>query len=221
MQPDPNPICPKCRQGDQVHKVIHLYDANTEEWTEEQLGMNVFGRVQEEHVQHEAHTKLGLKLKPPEEPDSPRSPGLWYGIGIVAAIVVLLSACPFVVIPLAIAVPVMLSNSPSLPAVFRGSNGTTLTMLIVIAIVIIGLIVLGALVWLGILVKRRYDRDMVRYGDNKEAYEQEMQHYQRAKERWAQLYYCMRDAIVFIPAENKAVPVEDMGRYLQDAYYTV
>jgi hypothetical protein len=113
----------------------------------------------------------------------------------------------------------MLSNSPALPAALRGSNGTTMTIALVAAILIIGLIVLGLLIWLGIMMKRRYDRDMAGYRDKKEAHEEDMRHYQRARERWEQLCYCMRDDIVFIPAENKAVPVAEMGRYLQDRYY--
>ena len=219
VKPDLNPICPKCKQGDQVQKVTNLYDVNTKEWSEEELGMDVFGHVEDRTVQHEAHTKLGHKLKPPEEPDPPSHPGLWYWIGIIAAALLLASICSFVVVPLAIFIPILLSNSSSLPAVFRGSSGTILTIVIVLTVLVIGLIVLGLLVWLGIVIKRRYDRDMLKYRDQKEAYEVEMQHYQSAKERWTRLYYCMRDAIVFIPTENKAIPVEDMGRYLKDPYY--
>lgn len=220
MASNPIPICPRCKQTDQVQKVARVYDANTEEWSEEELGMDVFGHIEDRHVQHEAHTKLGLKLKPPEEPTPPRHPGLWYGIGIFTAIIVFLSLCPFIVVPLAIVIPIVLSNSSSLPEVLRGQNGTILIVVIGAAILIGGLIVLGLLVWTGYRIKRRFDRDMANYRDKQETYERdELRPYQRAKERWEQSYYCKRDDIVFIPAENKAVPIEDMDKYLHDPYY--
>ncbi len=220
MASNPVPICPKCKQADQVQKLTNVYDANTQEWSEEELGMDVWGHIEDRQVQHEAHTKLGLKLEPPEEPDPPRSPGLWYGIGIAIAVILLASACPFAVIPLVILIPVVLSDPTSLPGVFSGPNGTILIVVIGIAILIVGLILLGLLVWLGIFIKRRFDRDMANYRDKKEAYERDqLGPYQRAKERWEQLYFCKRDVIVFIPAENKAVPIEDMQKYLLDPYY--
>lgn len=220
MASDPILTCPRCKQTDQVQKVTRVYDANTEEWSEEELGMDVFGHIEDRQVQHEAHTKLGLKLKSPEEPTPPRHPGLWYGIGIFIAIIVLSGLCPVIVVPPAIVIPIVLSNSSSLPQVFRGQNGTILTVVIGAAILIGGLIVLGLLVWMGYRIKRRFDRDMANYRDKQEAYERDqLRPYQRAKERWEQLYYCRRDDIVFIPAENKAVPIEDMEKYLHDPYY--
>jgi len=220
MATNPVPGCPKCKLVDQVQKVSSVYDANTEEWSEEELGMDVFGHIEDRQVQHEARTKLGLKLKPPEEPTPPRSPGLWYGIGIAIAIIILAGLCPFAVAPLAIVIPIVLANSSSLPEVFRGHNGTILTVAIGAVVLIGGFIVLGLLVWLGYMLKHRFDRDMANYRDKKETYERdELRPYQRAQERWKQLYYCKRDEIVFIPAENKAIPMEDMEKYLHDPYY--
>jgi len=222
MASNPIPPCPRCKQTDQIQKVTRVYDANTEEWSEEELGMDVFGHIEDRHVKHEAHTKLGLKLKPPEEPTPPSHPGIWYGIGILIAIIVISGLCPVVVVPLAIVIPIVLSNSSSLPGVFRGQNGTTFAVVIGVAILIGGLIILGLLVWIGYMIKNRFDRDMVIYRDKKETYERDqLGPYQRAKERWEQLYYCKRDDIVFIPAENKAVPIEDLEEYLHDSYYRV
>jgi hypothetical protein len=76
MSSNPNPTCPKCKQADQVQKLADVYDANTQEWSEEELGMDVFGHVEDRQIAHEAPTKLGLKLKPPEEPTLPGNPGL-------------------------------------------------------------------------------------------------------------------------------------------------
>lgn len=38
--------------------------------------------------------------------------------------------------------------------------------------------------------------------------------WRRAKERWDKLYYCSRDDIVFIPSENKSVPLYQMTDYI-------
>jgi hypothetical protein len=214
------PTCPKCKQVDQVQKVSHVYDANTEEWSEESLGMDVFGHIEDRQVQHEAHTKLGLKLKPPKEPTPPRHPGLWYGIGVAIAVIVLAALCPFAVAPFAIVIPIVLANSETLPLAFKGQNGTMLMVGIGGAILIGGLVVLGLLGWVGFAVKRRYDRDIATYRDKKETYERdELRPYQRAEERWKQTYFCKRDFVVFIPEENKAIPIEDMEKYLHDPYY--
>jgi len=222
MASNPIPICPKCKQADQVQKVTQVYDSNTEEWYEEEYGTDNRGRIETRRVQHEAHTKLGFKLKPPEEPTPPGNPRLWYWIGIGIAVIVLLALCPFVVAPLAIVIPILLANSSTLPPGLSNLGRTTLAVGIGAVLLISGLIVLGVLLWLGFMVKRHYDRDMAKYRDKEAAYERdELWPYQRSLARWEQLYYCRRDAIVFMPSENKAVPVEDIEKYLHDPYYQV
>ncbi len=79
---------------------------------------------------------------------------------------------------------------------------------------------LGLLVWLGSKVKKRFNSDMKKYKDKKAVFNRdEMPRWQRAKERWEQMYFCMRDETVFIPAENKVVKVEDMEKYLYDPQF--
>ena len=218
MASNSGPTCPKCTQADHVQKVSNLYDANTEDWSEEELGMDVFGHVEDRQVQHEAHTRLGLKLKPPEEPEPPTQPGFWYIFGIGMAILVLLGVCPITVIFFAIFIPVVSSNSSTLPAAIRGQNGTNLIW----GMIIFVLVALGLLVWLGFVIRRRYRRAMADYHNKQEAFEQDqLRPYQRAKERWEQLYFCKRCTVVFIPSENKAVPMEDMNKYIKDAHYDI
>jgi hypothetical protein len=79
---------------------------------------------------------------------------------------------------------------------------------------------LALLIWLGGKVRQRFNKDMGNYRDKKAIWDRdEMPRWQRAKERWEQLYFCMRDETVFIPAENKAVAAEDMVNYLYDPYF--
>ncbi len=141
-------------------------------------------------------------------------------MGIALVIIIVASLCPVVVVPLAIVIPVVLANPPTLPAGLRGQNGKTLALVIGGAVLIGGLIVLVLLVGLGFMIKRRYDHDMANHRAKKEDYEQnQLRPYQRAKERWDQSFYCKWDGIVFILAENKAVPAEDLEKYLHDPYY--
>jgi hypothetical protein len=76
MLSNPNTTCPKCKHADQVQKLVDVYAANTQKWTEEEPGMDVFGHVGGRQIKQEVLTKLGLKLKPPQEPTPPGNPGL-------------------------------------------------------------------------------------------------------------------------------------------------
>ncbi len=60
MVSNTNPTCPKCKQTDQVQKLSDVYDANMQDWTEEELGMDVFRHLEDRQIEHEAHTRLGL-----------------------------------------------------------------------------------------------------------------------------------------------------------------
>jgi hypothetical protein len=88
------------------------------------------------------------------------------------------------------------------------------------AVLCVGLVGLGVIIWLALVIKRRFDRDLSNYKSKKVMYDQdELPRWQRAQERWQQLYYCLRDDTVFIPAENRAIHAADMEKYLYDPYF--
>jgi hypothetical protein len=214
------PICPKCKQTDQVQKVTSAYGLNTKEWYETRTSTDSDGHTTSYQERHEAHTQLGLRLKPPPQPAQPTHPGLWYGIGGFIAFVVLTALCPVVIVPLTLLLPLAGTASTLIPSI----QGFPTWLISVIAIGLPTLCVivggLAFLIWLGTKVKRRFDRDLKNYKDKKVIWDHdEMPRWQRAKARWDQLYYCMRDETVFIPAENKAVNMEDMEKYLFDPYF--
>jgi hypothetical protein len=213
------PICPKCKQTDQVQKVTSTYGLNTKEWYETRSTTDSDGHTHHYQEKHEAHTSLGLRLKPPQQPTGPTHPGLWYGIGIFVFLFVCSMLIPLALIPFSLIIPALgltsflpeISGVPTwaIPVVVFGGSGLCAVLVIV-----------GLLFWLGTKVKRRFDRDMVNYKTRKTVYDNDdLPRWKRAMERWDQLYYCMRDETVFIPAENKVVNADDMEKYLYDSMF--
>jgi hypothetical protein len=77
------------------------------------------------------------------------------------------------------------------------------------------LALLVGLVWGGVALKRRYDRDMEAYRGKLARYNQdELPRWQSTMERWDRLYYCARDETVFFPGDNRAIPADQMRDYL-------
>lgn len=213
------PVCPKCKQTDQVQKVTSTYGLNTKEWYELSAHTDADGRTHTHREKHEAHTSLGLRLKPPQQPAGPSHPGLWYGIGIIVFLFLCSMLAPLAFIPFSLILPLMGATSflPDIAGVPTWA----------VPIVVFGgaglcglLVIVGLLAWLGIKVKQRFERDMANYKSKKAAYDNEdLPRWQRARDRWEQLYYCMRDETVFIPAENQAIRADDMEKYLYNPLY--
>ncbi|MBI5944444.1 MAG: hypothetical protein HY864_08755 [Chloroflexi bacterium] len=213
------PICPKCRQTDQIQKVTSAYGLNTKEWYETRTSTDSDGNSHSYQERHEAHTQLGLRLKPPQKPASPTHPGLWYAVGGLVVFALASVLCPIAFVPLSFILP-LLGGSAFIPDI-AGMPAWVITLFVVglptLCFILLGL---GLLVWLGSKVKKRFDSDMKKYRDKKAVFERdELPRWQRAKERWEQMYFCMRDETVFIPAENKAIKADDMEKYLYDPQF--
>ena len=99
------PICPKCKQTDQVQKVTSTYGVNTKEWYETRTSTDADGHTHSYQEKHEANTHLGLKLKPPQQPPQPVHPGIWYGVGGFIALILFATLCPIAIIPLSFLIP--------------------------------------------------------------------------------------------------------------------
>ncbi len=213
------PTCPKCKQTDQIQKVTSIYALNTKEWTESYTRTDAWGNTEIVDEHKEAHTSLGLKLKPPQEPSGPTHPGLWYGLGGLIVVVIGSALCPFTLLPFFLAIPA-LAGSAFVPDISGVPAWAVTAAVIGAPTLCVGALGLGLLIWLGVKVKRRFARDMQDYRAKKAAFERdELPRWQRAKARWEQLFYCMRDETVFIPAEDKAIKVDDMQKYLYDPMF--
>lgn len=193
-----------------------IYGLNTKEWYETRTSNDPDGNTRTYQERHEAHTTLGLKLEPPQEPASPIHPGWWYGIGGLVAFILLSTLCPIALTPIFFVIP-MFAAVPFIPDISVIPTWAIIAAVTGLCIVVVGIVLI---VWLGSLIKKRFDRDMKNYKDKKAIYEgDDLPRWQRAKERWDQLYYCMRDETVFIPSENKAIKADDMEKYLYDPYF--
>ncbi|MEW5872357.1 MAG: hypothetical protein AB1894_24045 [Chloroflexota bacterium] len=213
------PTCPTCKQTDQIRKVTSLYALNTKEWSESYSRTDAWGHTETVDEHKEAHTSLGLKLKPPPEPSGPTHPGLWYGIGGLVAFILLSALCPLVMLPLSLVIPA-LAGSTFVPDVSGVPAWAVTAAAIGVLTLCVGGLGIGLLVWLGLKVKRRFKRDLQNYKAKRATFERdELPRWQRAQSRWEQLYFCMRDETVFIPAENKAIKAEDMLKYLYDPMF--
>ena len=213
------PTCPKCQQTDQVQKVTAVYGLNTKEWYETRSSTNASGNTTTYQERKEAHTLLGLKLKPPAEPAQPAHPGLWYGIGGIVGLFIGSILCSIVFIPFSLLIP-LFTGAAFLPDIAGMPSWQVLAIAVGGVTLCGGLVVLAAVVWLGLKIKQRFERDMQNYRTKKAAYDRdERPRWQRAKERWEQLYFCMRDETVFIPAEAKAIRVDDLSEYLYNPYF--
>jgi hypothetical protein len=214
------PTCPACKQTDQIQKVTSIYGLNTKEWYETRTSTDADGHTHTYQEKHEAHTQLGLRLKPPQQPPQPTHPGIWYGIGGFVAFILLSALCPLAFVPFSFLIPLV----GTAVAIFPDVQGipTWLISAAAIGLPALCVLVLGivVLVWLGSKVKARFDRDMKIYRDKKAVWDRDdMPRWRRAKERWEGMYFCLRDETVFIPAENKAVSIDNMEKYLNDPYF--
>jgi hypothetical protein len=213
------PICPKCKQTDQIQKVTSTFAANTKEW-KSSTRTDAWGNTEITEETKRAHTSLGLKLKLPDEPAGPTHPGLWYGIGGLVVVILGSVLCPIALIPLGFVVPLLVGGSTILPDL-GGLPGWAVTLLAVgLPTLCLGILGLVLVIWLGKKIKTRFDRDMKNYREKKAAFERdELPRWHRARDRWEQLFYCMRDETIFIPAENKAIKADDMEKYLYDPQF--
>lgn len=213
------PTCPKCRQTDQIQKVTSVQAANTKEWKETSTGIDSWGNtVTTEHLK-QAHTSLGLKLKLPAEPAGPTHPGLWYGIGGLVVFILVSVLCPIALIPFGFILP-LLGGSAFLPDLAGIPAWLVMGIAVGLPTLCIGGLGLGLFIWLGMKVKKRFVRDMESYRAKKIIFDRDdLPRWQRAKNRWEQLYFCMRDETLFIPSENKAIKADDMEKYLYDPQF--
>jgi len=210
------PICPQCKQTDQVQKISSLYELNTKEWIETQSYTDTDGEIRYTDEKHQAHTLLGLKLKPPEKPDAPTHPRILYGLLLLIIIILLSVLCPFPIIPILVVAGVFSESSFEIPDI----AGIPAGMLLAGVGLCLLLLVVVALIWGSIVIKRRYNRALADFQEKQTRYQREdLPRWESAIRRWNDLYFCLRDETVFLQGEQKIIRLEDLQKYLLNPYY--
>ncbi len=224
--------CPQCGRNDKSEKVTAVISSQSQEMSgmeqKNEVVLDMQGRqrmiTNSVPFTRKQISILGQRLAPPDEPQF--GPGLQsrgfipagggsLTVGILAivvgAVLLIVSAC-------------FLLGGISL---LVGSSGyqaqDTVTMSVIGLIGTIFLFLVGAAgIALGIFL-------IVRSGKNKRAqlaeYQRRVQEeiaerqriqstWERAMERWNQLYYCARDDCVFVPGENTSASTSKMKEYL-------
>jgi hypothetical protein len=215
MEPYRLPVCPKCKQSDQIQKVSALYGMNTKEWTETSTSIDAWGHTTTSEERRQAHTALGLKLKPPQQPSSPTHPGLWYGIGGFVVLFIGSILCPALAAPVPFLLLPLFGLSAFAPE-FQGApdwqTGALILGGVLLCLVSLGLAAMGWVLW---RLKKRYDADLAKFRARKAAYERDdLPRWQRARRRWEQLHFCLRDETLFLPDEGRTIPLEEMEQSL-------
>lgn len=191
-------ICPRCGRTDAVRKVTSVLAAETV--TTDRRG---FGSTNDEcglkfvdvYASSTSHSGLAAKLRPPIEPHKPSgNPTLFLFMRIGFA----LMGLAFLAATFACASMVLLFTS------------TVGRVLIVAELAVFVIVVVLAVRWVisGSWRVRRKIRE------EREQYSTSYKCWQRAYERWQQLYYCARDDGIFLPGETRFVAVEQMKELL-------
>ncbi len=89
------------------------------------------------------------------------------------------------------------------------------SLILGVPIVCFVVIVLASGMWISSMIKRRFEKDMKTYQEKKTVFDRdELPRWQRAKVRWEQLHYCMRDESLLIFGENNIILIGEMETHL-------
>jgi hypothetical protein len=194
-------VCPKCGRADAIRKVTSIVSAGTTQY--QSVGYGTADIQGETHyvdtLSHgSASTGLANRLSAPRRPGKPSDFGcaavlLTMRVGMSLVVLVVIGVVSFCSLPLLY------------ESVYRDSN-----WLILVPILIFAGAVIRLLWWIGSNVVREVST--IRH--NRLNYPSEVERWERAMERWRELYYCYRDDGVFIPAQTRFIPVEQLRAFL-------
>jgi len=194
-------VCPKCGRADAIRKVTSIVSAGTTQYQSVGYGTaDIEGETH--HVDTLSYgselTGLANRLSAPRRPGKPSDFGcaavlLTMRVGMSLVVLVVIGVVSFCSLPLLY------------ESVYRANN-----WLILVPILIFAGAVIRLLWWIGSNVVREVGT--IRH--NRLNYPSEVERWERAIERWRELYYCYRDDGIFIPAQTRLIPVEQLRAFL-------
>jgi hypothetical protein len=193
-------VCPKCGRVDAIRKVTSIVDEGTTYTESNRLGMSISGDDTQFYSgfgRSVSRTELASALASPHKPTQPFRQG-WSGIfpnfhwncaGSILGLMILGAVCSF-------------------PLLFTTYRENPLLIFVPVIIVILAATILIRWAWLS---NRRETKSL---REAQAAYPVQVEQWKRAHERWERLYYCHRDDGVFIPAQTRLIPVNQMQAFL-------
>lgn len=193
-------ICPKCGRADAVRKVSNLVAEGTRTGEIVGIGLGIGDRSIEVTPFVGSSTSRSLlagKLLPPAQPVKPP------GYGWTTALIVFRLGLALFIALLLIGVTLL-----SFPLLINTYSQNRTLLLIPVAILTL---YSGVATW---LLVRSGINDVRSAHEDRNSHEARLQAWQRATERWKELYYCMRDDGVFIPKKQVLIPVQQLRKFL-------
>ncbi len=182
--------CPLCHHTDSVYKASELRRQQTSRLSGfipvSQTFTNSQGKVSSytsfSGFSGTQISDLAKALEPPTKPREPKEHSLWMIIGILALGWVGLQAV----------ICVLAGMKQDASAAIFG-------------VVLLGVVIAGFLWW-----RNRYKKQSEEYKINLEKYNRDQERWTRAINRWENLYYCVRDGVIFIPGNSSYAYIDKL-----------
>jgi len=193
-------VCPKCGRADAVRKVSSIVSAGTTYTENQTLGMGIDGKDLEFFSgfgSSQSRSALASALSCPLKPSSPPNGGWLRRFPITRLtcagfLLALIGVCAIV----------------TYLVFFPTYRNVPLFGLLPIALFVGSAVVLLRGIWISVQREARSDREKAL------SYPIQLQRWERAVERWEQLYYCFRDDGVFLPHHAVLIPIVQMKQFL-------
>lgn len=193
-------VCPKCGRADAVRKVSSIVSAGTTYTENQTLGMGIDGKDLEFFSgfgSSQSRSALASALSCPLKPSSPPNGG-----GLRRFPITRLTCAGFLLALIGVCAIV------TYLVFFPTYRNVPLFGLLPIALFVSSAVVLLRGIWISVQREAHSDHEKAH------SYPIELQRWERAVERWEQLYYCFRDDGVFLPNHAVLVPSAQMKQYL-------
>ncbi len=197
---EPRIVCPECGQSDAIRKVSAIVAGGTSYTQSTRVGMSISGDDTDFSSglgSNITRTSLASALASPQKPSAPFRNSFWAifpGLRITCMVVILL----LIVITTVCSFPFLLST-------YRESPQLVFLPLLIF-------VVTAFLLTRWFVVSRHRESQQFRQAEA--SYPEQLIEWEHAYSRWERLYYCHRDDGVFIPAQTRLIPVNQMQAFL-------
>ena len=193
-------VCQKWGRADAVRKVSSIVSSGTTYTENQTLGMGIDGKNLEFFSgfgSSQSRSALASDLARPPKPIGPPTGGWFRRFPTIR-----LTCAGFVLALIGICA---VATFPFMYATYRASP---LLVLVPLALFLGSAVVMVRGIWISVQREAHSDHEKELF------YPIELQRWERAVERWEQLYYCFRDDGFFLPYHAVLIPIVQIKQYL-------